>query len=284
MPLSEFISLIIIGLLAGCLSGLLGIGGGMIIVPGLLISGLVSSQHQAQALSLGVLILPVTLPAFIRYYRQEKQSIALKFIVAIVLGSIVGNYVGATLANKLSNFWLSKIYGVILLWQAIKMLKNRGEARGKILAKKEFSARGYQFILAGLATGFVSGLVGVGGGIVLIPFLIYLGYSQHQAQGFSLGVLSLPLGALVSFLVYQNNYPTDFHYVLLIAGAFLVSSFIFSRLALKTSSRKLKLYFTIFIIINALYFIFFDRSKITTPQTKTSQTQILSIFYQSRLC
>ena len=59
--------------------------------------------------------------------------------------------------------------------------------------------------LIGLAAGILSGLVGVGGGIILVPALVYfLGYDQHQAQGTSLGVLTLPV-VILAFLTYYKD-------------------------------------------------------------------------------
>lgn len=263
--MSEILSLIIIGLLAGALSGLLGMGGGIAIVPGLIIMNLVNSQQQAQAISLGVLLLPVALPAFISYYEKEKQYISLKFIGITIFGNILGSVFGAYIANKLPSFWLTKIYGIFLLLQGIKMILPK-----KVIVNPENDSQTdkdskklkqiYKFLIVGLLTGILSGTVGIGGALILIPMLLHLGYNQHQAQGFSLGIFSLPLGPLTSFMIYRHNQNFSnleyIPYIAYIAGAFLLSSFLFSRIAIKIPTQRLKLYFTVLVLINAIYFIF----------------------------
>ena len=90
-------------------------------------------------------------------------------------------------------------------------------------------------IIVGLLAGMLSGLVGIGGGIILVPALVYfLGYGQHQAQGTSLGVLVLPV-ALVAFLKYYSDCkkmgtPIDFKIIALLAIGFIVGGFLGSHL------------------------------------------------------
>jgi uncharacterized protein len=114
----------IIGLLAGILSGLVGIGGGIILVPAL-VYFLHYTQHQAQGTSLGVLALPVVLIAFLKYYSDCKQMgtpIDFKIIGLLAIGFVVGGYLGSALALKLDKEILKRIFAVILIYTAFKML------------------------------------------------------------------------------------------------------------------------------------------------------------------
>jgi uncharacterized protein len=118
MTLETILMLFLIGLTAGLLSGLVGIGGGIIMVPLLLFMGL--SQHQAQGTSLAVLSVPVTLLAAINYYKQG--YVDWKFAVVMAIFFIIGGYFGSKLAVHLDQKILKKIFGVILLIVAGKLL------------------------------------------------------------------------------------------------------------------------------------------------------------------
>ncbi len=117
--------IIIIGLFAGILSGLVGVGGGIILVPAL-VYFLNYSQHQAQGTSLGVLTFPVVIVAFLKYYYDTKkmgEPIDFKVIGLLAIGFIVGGFLGSTLALKIDKEALRKIFAVILFYTAFQMLK-----------------------------------------------------------------------------------------------------------------------------------------------------------------
>ncbi len=117
--------IIIIGLFAGILSGLVGVGGGIILVPAL-VYFLSYTQHQAQGTSLGVLTFPVVIIAFLKYYydtRKMGEPIDFKIIGLLAIGFIVGGYLGSTLALKIDKETLRKIFAVILFYTAFQMLK-----------------------------------------------------------------------------------------------------------------------------------------------------------------
>ncbi|MEO0202654.1 MAG: sulfite exporter TauE/SafE family protein [candidate division WOR-3 bacterium] len=115
----EIILLIIIGIFAGIFSGLFGIGGGVIIVLGLTLMGL--SQHKAQGISLGAFLIPIgVLMSFYEYYRNGNADIKASIIIAF--GLVIGSYIGAFIANKLSSIWLSRLFGIFLFLMAIRMI------------------------------------------------------------------------------------------------------------------------------------------------------------------
>lgn len=116
---------IIIGLFAGILSGLVGVGGGIILVPAL-VYFLSYSQHQAQGTSLGVLMFPVVLVAFLKYYYDTKkmgEPIDFKVIGLLAIGFVVGAFLGSSLALRIDKETLRKIFAVILFYTAFQMLK-----------------------------------------------------------------------------------------------------------------------------------------------------------------
>ena len=119
MTLQIVLSLILIGILAGALSGLVGVGGGIIMVP-LLVMFFGFNQHEAQGTSLAVLAVPVTAVAVFNYYKEGQINLKYAAIIAVffVLGSIVGSKFALTLDQKV----LKKIFAVVLIVIAGKML------------------------------------------------------------------------------------------------------------------------------------------------------------------
>ncbi len=118
MSFTIIVSLLIIGVLGGILSGLMGVGGGVIMIP-LLVFILGFSQHEAQGTSLAVLAIPVTFIAAYNYYSEG--YINWKFALIISIGFVVGGFFGSKLAISINQNMLKKIFGVILLIAAIKM-------------------------------------------------------------------------------------------------------------------------------------------------------------------
>ncbi len=103
---------VLIGTIAGLVSGLVGIGGGIIVVP-CLIYFLGFSQHAAQGTTLAMMIPPLSLLAAIAYYKQGHVNL---FVAGLIcLGFLLGSYVGAKFAVGLPEFILRKIFGVFLL-------------------------------------------------------------------------------------------------------------------------------------------------------------------------
>lgn len=126
MIASTFIALLIIGLLAGILSGIFGIGGGVIIVPALIYL-LGYSQHKATGTSLAVLLPPIGLAAVIEYYRHNNVDLYAAIIIALT--ALIGAWLGAILANQLSGPVLRLYFGIFvvimgfyLIYGAIKRL------------------------------------------------------------------------------------------------------------------------------------------------------------------
>ncbi len=113
---------IVLGTIAGALSGLIGIGGGIIIIPALVyLFGL--SQQQAQGTTLALLVPPIGLFAAWAYYKQG--YVDLKIAALICIGFVLGSMVGSHLAFHVSTKILTKIFCVFLLFIAIKMLLSK---------------------------------------------------------------------------------------------------------------------------------------------------------------
>jgi uncharacterized protein len=110
---------LLLGLVAGVMSGLIGIGGGTIIVPALVfLFGL--SQHKAQGTTLALLVPPIGLLAAWTYYKQG--SVDLRIAILICIGFFLGGLFGAKIATRLSNVVLERVFGVALLLISLKMI------------------------------------------------------------------------------------------------------------------------------------------------------------------
>ena len=133
-------------------------------------------------------------------------------------------------------------------------------------------------LLIGLASGMLSGLIGVGGGIFIVPALVFfLSFQQKQAQGNSLGILLLPVGILAAWNYYKAGY-IDIRLVLLVSLGFVVGGYFGSKLALSLPDAIVKKIFAIVMIVVALKLLFIDKDKKqdnTKPViNKTGQTKI----------
>jgi uncharacterized membrane protein YfcA len=117
--LIEIILLIVIGLGGGILSGMFGIGGGVLIVPALVYI-LKFSQHKAQGTSLAALLLPIGILGVIEYYRH--RNVDIKAAAFIALGFIGGVLLGALFIQPISDLLLKRLFGILLLALSIYMI------------------------------------------------------------------------------------------------------------------------------------------------------------------
>lgn len=131
-------------------------------------------------------------------------------------------------------------------------------------------------LLIGLAAGMLGGLVGVGGGIIIVPALVYfLAYSQKTAQGTSLAMLLLPVGILGFFQYYKAGH-VNLKATGLIALAFIAGSYFGSKIALSVSQEMLKKAFAFLLIAVAIKMLFFDKGNIVKEDTYQNPKQISS--------
>ena len=119
MTVQIILLLIIIGLAAGILSGLVGVGGGIIVVPALVFF-LSFSQQQAQGTSLGLLLLPVGILAVFNYYKQGHIDFRVIGIMAVAF--VIGGWLGSKWALSLPEITVKRIFAVILFYSAFKMM------------------------------------------------------------------------------------------------------------------------------------------------------------------
>ncbi len=195
-----YIAVALIGALTAFLQGLLGIGGGVIIVPALvLVAGF--SQKSAQAASLWYVI-PTSLLGAVLYRHSEAGSAEFPLLIAMVVPAFVGVLVGAQFVKNISQTKLKQIFGICLIGIALVMIWRADPPEaGRIMAVEHGGALQYVVLVStGFAAGLFSGLLGIGGGVLVVPALVLLaGFSQKAAQGTSLAYIvpTATFGALL---------------------------------------------------------------------------------------
>jgi uncharacterized membrane protein YfcA len=122
-------------------------------------------------------------------------------------------------------------------------------------------------MLIGLAAGMLSGLVGVGGGIIMVPALVFfMNYTQHQAQGTSLAVLTLPVVILASIYYYHQcqklGTPIDLKVVGLLGIGFIIGGFFGSKMALAINTAALKKIFAVILFYTGFKMLGWDSAAV----------------------
>ena len=194
---------LIVGALTGVLSGLLGIGGGVIIVPAFLyIFHLIGlplnvTMHFAIAGSLAVMAVTAIMSCFSHHRRGNLDWMIIKKMCP---GMVIGVLLGSSLAAIAKPSLLEILFGVLLLVLSIRLFF----AREKILPEEQvIHFPGYIiFFVITLLIGLCSGLLGVGGGVLIIPVLTACGVSMHRAAGVSATlIIPVALVGTLNFLI-----------------------------------------------------------------------------------
>jgi uncharacterized membrane protein YfcA len=215
--------ILLLGLTVGVLVGLLGIGGGVVLVPAMIFL-LHYDQHLAQGTSLFILLPPIGLGALREYWRKGNVDLLAGLYCA--LGFLLGGYIGGVIAVPMPSRELRGIFGVFLILSAILLWRKTSTKLGPAGQAESLPSntalRAAGIFLIAMLSGVAAGLVGIGGGVLLVPLLgLLFGFSQHRAQGTSLIALIPPTG-LLAFLAYAKagyvNYQAG---LLLIPGVFI---------------------------------------------------------------
>ena len=127
-------------------------------------------------------------------------------------------------------------------------------------------------LFIGVCSGMLGGMVGVGGGIIIVPALIYfLGFSQLTAQGTSLALIMFPVGILAVIQYYKQGH-VDFNVVFVLAIGFVLGGFIGSKISLSLPQETVKKMFAFLLVIIAVKMLFFDKKK---PGLKNKDTAVI---------
>ncbi len=239
------------------MSGMFGIGGGVVIVQVLVILGF--SITMAFGTSLAALMMPVGIFAVISYYRSG--NVNLKAALTIAFGLLCGVKFGAMLTLYIDQQLLKQIYGIFLLWVCwrffdvgalLKRKKPNPEEQGP---RPELQVSFFKMLPMALVAGLLSGMFGIGGGLVIVPMLMmFWHFESRRAVGTSLMAL-LPPVALPGVLEYYNSGNLDWAVAAILAGGLLVGSLLGARFTLAMSAQLAKRCYSVFLLAMALYFI-----------------------------
>ncbi len=252
------IGYILLGLFAGILSGLFGIGGGIVLVPSLIVFfGL--EILDANATSLAAMLLPVGILGVWSYYKAGLVNIRESLWIA--LGLFIGSFFGGEIAVTISEKLLSTLYALILIYVAVSYLdvpsllklKKKKKPEEVNPVKKVYPV--WAFIVVGLGAGVFAGLFGKGGGIVIVPMLIAVfKYSPKMAVATSLASLQLPVG-LPGVLIYADAGHLNLVSAALIAGGILAGALLGSVLGVRLPSDMFKKIYAFFLVVVAVYMV-----------------------------
>ena len=256
-----YLGLILIGIVAGFASGLLGVGGGFLIVPFqfFLLKYIGVEPDLAILISFGTslaIIIPTATSGAYKHSQKLDNIVGPGIRLGIfgIFGSLIGGFVASVLPSRI----LEIIFGCLLLFIAIRNLLSRDNKE----KKARFDFNFLTIMLTGLFVGFFSGLLGVGGGIFLIVILtMLLGFSMIRAIGTSSVFISLTaIGGTLSYMISGwgvNTFPFSIGYVsivnfLLIACFSVPFAQLGAKYAHKLPEKRLKQVFGVVVLYIAL--------------------------------
>lgn len=251
---------LLIGSFAGVMAGLLGVGGGLIIVPFLYWSfqqqGMVGEwlMHLAVGTSLATIV--VTSLSSV-WAHQRRGSVRWDLFWLLVPGIIVGVWLGSGLAPEIGNRALQRFFALFELLVALQMAFNWRPAAHQQMPGRLGSAVG------GGVIGGVSALVGIGGGTMTVPWLVWFRTQIHQAVGTSAAIgLPIALVGSVGFVWFgwgQSGLPlgsSGFIYWPAVGGIVVMSALtapLGAHLAHRMDEKRLKRLFALFLLLLSLW-------------------------------
>lgn len=267
------LTVVVLGLTVGILVGLLGIGGGVVLVPAMVYL-LHLDQHMAQGTSLFILLPPIGLGALRGYWKNGQVELRAGIICAV--GFLLGGYVGGRIAVPMPSRDLQAIFGFFLMLSAFLLFgktRQSAAAPGSEAAENapitSDPAKGNSrtevqqsygrdfgiFLIAGLS-GIAAGMVGIGGGVLLVPLLgLLFGFGQHKAQGTSLVALIPPTGLLAFLLYVKAGYISWQTGLLLIPGLFL-GGILGAKLAKSLNPKRMRQVFATAMALLGMWQVF----------------------------
>ncbi|MGH9212755.1 MAG: sulfite exporter TauE/SafE family protein, partial [Acidimicrobiales bacterium] len=233
----------ILGLVAGFLSGLFGVGGGILIVPALVLA-MRMDQRLAHGTSLAA-VLPIALSSTLGYGLEDK----IDWPVAVLLaaGAVVGAVVGTHVLHVLPKRALAICFGVLLVATAIRLLVDHADAGGR----GELDVGTIVGLLVlGVTSGALAGLLGVGGGIFMVPAMVVLfRVPPAVARGTSLAVI-VPTSIMGTWRNRRNG-NADLRIAGVVGLAGVVSAFVASQISVGMSETASNVLFALLLLVVA---------------------------------
>jgi len=248
--------LVLVGLASGVMAGLFGIGGGVVIVPVLVVfAGF--TLVKATGTSLAAILLPVGILGVLAYHRA--RIIDVRASVYLALGLLTSVAAGAWLANTLPAGLMKTLYALFLLYVSWNFIDP--VARVRRLTGREAGLRpepsepprpaAAVLYAIGLGAGIMAGLFGIGGGNIIVPMLVLvLGYPAKTAIATSLGALLAPVG-LPGVLYYYHAGTLDVGAAAWVALGLFLGTVFGARITIRLPSATVKLLYGLFLLFVA---------------------------------
>lgn len=249
----KHLNLLLVGFIAGFASSALGIGGGVIIVPALVLLHLFHIK-KAVGTSLAT-IAPVALVGVIAHYIIQSSNI--NFIVALfmIAGSIIGAKYGADLTVKIKARTLTILFALLLVFVGLKLTNIINITIETVAGSTMYPL----LILLGLFAGLCSALFGIGGGAIIVPLLnLFFGLTIHEAIATSLVVI-LPT-TIAGFIFHMKFEHLDTKATKFLVPTALIGAVLGAIFANSIDAGILKMIFGVFMIVVALK-LFFEKDK-----------------------
>jgi len=232
----------LIGLNAGVLGGLVGIGGGMVVIP-LMVAFLGMGQHQAHGTSLFAVVFTGLVGA-VTYAMHGSVNHFAAAVLAATAGVMAA--IGARYTQRLSEKVLRRTFGFFLIAMSALML-----AKPYLPVVAAFAVTGWAgvmiLLISGTIVGFLTGLMGVGGGGIMIPVLVLLmGMNQYTAQGTSLAAMVPP--AVVGSWTHRRLGNVRKDVLLVLIAGVLVGTYLGGAMAHLVPERELRILFSLVIL------------------------------------
>lgn len=232
-----------VGVIAGFTSGLFGVGGGIVIVPALVLLA-AFPQKLATGTSLTAII-PISISGIVGYASDGEVDWSAAACIAV--GAVVGALVGTKLLVRISAPLLQVLFAGAMLATGLKMFLEEGEAAGRGDLTLVMAGG---LVLLGLASGVLAGLLGVGGGIIIVPALsIAFGVPHVLAKGTSLAVI-LPT-AVMGTIRNRRTQLTALRPAIGVGLAGVVSALLASQLSLELDPEISRALFAALLLIVA---------------------------------
>jgi uncharacterized membrane protein YfcA len=230
----------IIGLIGGSFGGLVGLGGGVVMVPLLTLwAGL--SQHEAHGTSLTAVIVTGTVGAWLYGNHGHVSWSSAGWLAA---GSVVASFITAQYAARIPGAQLKKVFGAFLLVVAVMLLV---KDRLSLADGSPGQPLIWVLLVIGALAGAIAGLLGVGGGVLIVPLLVLgTGLSQHVAQGTSLAALILT--GVTGTLVYARHGHFRKDILLMLLPGVVVGSWFGGHGAIEISGPALRVVFALVLV------------------------------------
>ena len=237
------IKLFLIGLIGGLLSGILGIGGGIVFVP--LLTYLTKEDFK---INTGISSLAIVFVASASAVSYIVNGIEIStYVLYLIIGAVIGGYLGSRISKFITSKNLQRMFSVLLLFAAYRMYFGTNFS-------SRFEENILLYIIIGILSGMGSGLLGIGGGIIRIPLLIFFGgIGNLAAQGVSL-ITAIPSSVAAVIPKLRDR---EFIKRGIIIGIFgIIGSIIGSNIAFALPQKTLNYAFATFLVLVSINMFF----------------------------